>query len=642
VAKKIRKSLADFYDRELEPTYVKELNAAAMAYHLDATKPNERAYAKAMTMFEHTPGTGNYVMDTTNGTLRKVASGGDYTLARKRAVYAPRIWNFEFLRKNKGKFIEDMMERLKVDERDAERIYDSIMETQDKDVYQQGSISVGLGKSGHQKQRNLANMSNLVFRDYIMEDPGSVVPVYLKRTIMHTQYVDKFGPYQHNLTTGLLELKEGSEIATVAKELGKNSPEDMVHFVDAINGSMGRLHLKSRYEWFRPIGAVMRASATMLTMSTIMLMSFGDMAWQIAAGKDARERSAGFKALASELRKIASFDEASKLNKREKELRYTRLGMYVDSLHDFAIDAMSDVKSISGVEGKANALMSRFMRSTGIHAFTNFNRRVALSAAEAILDEAAQFVHDPQVSAKEKAAAQKRLERAGVTAEQWSRWRKAGQPSEQDLIDAGASPQAIEDVKAGTAAMKAFMDSRVAHVTQMDKTPWADHPIGRLAWMFKGFFYAVGNHLFQGIWDNAKEGNGGEALKQTMYFVGLGTAVSLLGLYAASLIKYALPAAVTGNPLPPQALMAMSPQDAVLSALGYQAGGAFGGEAYSNMLTSPGGPTQIANWMPSVSILERAAQNPIGYVDNALEAATLLYGASVLDKRAKSVYKGRN
>jgi hypothetical protein len=46
--------------------------------------------------------------------------------------------------------------------------------------------------------------------------------------------------------------------------------------------------------------------------------------------------------------------------------------------------------------------------------------------------------------------------------------------------------------------------------------------------------------------------------------------------------------------------------------------------------------------MPSVSILERAAQNPTGYVDNALEAAALLYGASVLDKRAKSMYKGSN
>jgi hypothetical protein len=474
----------------------------------------------------------------------------------------------------------------------------------------------------------MGNISNLVFRGYIREEADAVIPVYLRRTLMHTQYLAQFGPYQLNADGSGLVLTPGTELATTFNNIRFHSQQDAEVFHRTLNASMGRSGLNSM-QYIRPVTSWLKAAASILTMSLIVPKSFGDIGWQVAAGTDARERDLSKTQLWESLKSFGR-DNAS-LNKHEQDIRFASYGLMTDSMIDFALDAMNDVRSIQGSEGLANALTSKFYRATGIHAWTNFMRRMALTTGELVLQDSYKMLTNAGTSEAEKAAAAKRFEQAGVTPEQFKKWTDAGKPTVQQALD-NDDGELAKAAEANIKALKHHMDKRVAHVNQMDKTWWADHPIGSLAWMFKGFFYAVGNHLVPSIWNNMKDGNTKDAAAQIAYFAILGGSAAAFGIAIAHVIQYAVPAAITGNPLPPQAIMAMDPVDAAKMVAQYQLGGAFAAEGYSSMLTNPGGPSQLMNLMPPLSILSRFASNPTSYIDNGLEAAALMYAAGKYEK----------
>jgi hypothetical protein len=611
----LRDTFNKFFDRVMRPAYEREANIL-LADGKDTSSVMELAV-----------GMGDYVIR--HGRFERVAQGqGTHRLTNYRANYSPRIYDREKIRANQEQFVKDMMARTGMSEEQATNLLDDIMDDT-TNVSQIGQAPViGMGKAGSQKARKI-NLPNSVFDGYLSKDLGTVLPVYLNRTVQHSLFTQEFGRMQ-TAADGSLRMAPGNEWAEIHNAI--DSEDDRVVFRRIMNTITSRTGLTDS-ALARTASSGLRAFGSIMMMSLILLKSIGDVAWIAAAGKNGIERQAARQALKDVVNSMMKGDKARSV--AANRIFYQHAGLVTNSIMDRTLADLTDVASTEGWEGKFNRATTKFYQRTGIHHLTTILRNVALDAGQIAVDHSIAILADANTTEKEKADAKDTLARFGVDSDKWTLWKDAGKPTVEQALESG-NPELAAAADSAITTLTRFRNSHVAHPTQLDKTLWADNAIGKLFWQFHSYFYALQNHVMTGFFDNIMDHKGSEAFKQMAIYIPVALVVGGAGLYAAHALQYAAPAAFWGNPLPPQSMTGMDFGDAALEALKYTALSGFSAESWSTAATMPGGFMDITNLAPSVGLFTKTfgvdslSSAPEDLLKHAKSMAdNLLYAAAV-------------
>jgi hypothetical protein len=562
-----------------------------------------------------------------NGRIVEVPMGqGSMVLSSERKRHAPRIFDFSKMADDREGFVRTVVENTStfvdgVSESDAYALYDLLM-AKDGQLFQQvGSLvqTIGVNESGNMRRRSI-ELPNWVFGDYIVRDPSKVIPPYLNRTVQHTEFVKEFGAFKIDNEGKPILTSNGNDLADFLNDRRLSADQKQVA-LRAIDAVMGLPAVRSA-QWLRGPAAVARMVATVAFMALIVPVSLTESAFQMAAAKTPEERKASAKALREALGVALSLGQINKMERERKKMELEKLGLLTDSMMDFALQLFSDARATQGVEGWANEITSRFYRGAGLHMWNNFMRMTALRGAELYLEAAYEAMTKDGMSDATRAEYGRAFKEMGISPEQYKAWVDAGKPSQLDSAEHAQAAEAI------TKFMYEWQKSRVLHANPGDLPFWADTPLGKLAMQFKRFFYAAGRHFLPRITDNLKDGNYKDAASQATWLLTIGMSTGMLGLGVKHAIAYGLPAALMGTQTPPHYLFNMTGVDmaGTLASTTLQSATAL--SPYIGMLERPGGFLAMENWIPSMSMAMSIADNPKGYVDNALLAAGVYFGAN--------------
>jgi len=600
----LRRTFDSFFDRVMRPAYEKEANLLLL---------DGKDTSSVMAL---SPGNGEYVVR--GGQFVLVGKGkGTHNLVHYRKNYAPRIYDREKIKANQQQFVNDIAARANLTPDQAEKVYDDIMndKTEVSQIGQAPKVgvgkkgvqksrkididlpNVGVGKTGFQKSRKI-DLPNAVFEGYLSKDLGTVLPVYLNRTTQHALFTKEFGRMQTSVD-GSLRLTKGNEWAEIHNAL--DNEDDRAVFRRIMNTVTGRTGLTDS-TLARTTSAGLRAFSSTMMMSLILLKSLGDVAWIAAAGKNELMRSSARKALNEFAQSITNATKARSVE--ANRIFYQHAGLLTDAVMDRMLADQIDIASTEGWEGKFNRLTTKFYQRTGIHAFTNVLKGIALDAAMLAVNESIAILTNANTTAAEKQNATETLDRFGVDVNKWKLWEKAGRPTPQDAYDSGDA--ALYDAtQAAVDVLAKFRNQHVAHPTQLDKTLWADNAIGKLFWQFHGYFYALQNNVMPAWFENIADGRIKDAAMQMLSYVPVAMVAGGAGLYAAHLAQFAAPAAFWGDPLSPHSLTGMDLGEAGLEVLKYTALSGFAAESWHTAVEMPGGFLDITNLAPAIGLATR-------------------------------------
>ena len=567
-----------------------------------------------------TTATIGYVIDTATGEMRQVPIGSGvatHVLKEEMDNFAPRIYDYETLRRNKQQFIQDMIDRPNNDIDDAEeaeRIYNIIMGSEGKTYLDPNEILLDT-PHGHLRSRKV-HLSNYALRGYIDASPDAMA-AYLNQIVHHSMFTQEFGAFESDGYT-VRALTKDTSLAKLLND-PNISQDDKAMLGEAVAHAL-RMDLGKGNQALRAPFAWLKALTSLFTMYTIVPMSLSEVAYMSSTQNTANKRAIARRIMAKHFKDgmKAIFSESP--TRAQQQARMESMGLIFTRVADKVSHDMENLAAAQGLEGKANKFRNKAYSAFGAHGWARFVGTMAADIADEMMMENVRLLDDPNADKDDVAKANFELEKFGITADELRSWRDMGKPTVNEAADEKSAQLASRVAD----ALYRYQITMATKPDSMTETTWAKTPVGGLVWLFKSFFYATGKNILPRYLENRKADGSvdiaGTGL-QLMEMAIIGAAASALGMFAAHAIKYGIPSEILDIKQPPFSLT--NPDIGAgtkLFEIGTNAATALTGlYPFATALERPGGVFDLSNIAVPIGFAEKFLD-----VDNYPKLATQL------------------